>query len=52
MWFFLSAVQSALHLKRTCPNCGNQQAVKILEKKKTVYCRRCGHSIPPEKHKD
>jgi len=50
MWFFHSAIQAVLDLKRVCPQCGKQQLIKVKDKGRTVQCIRCGTPIPsPDK---
>jgi rRNA maturation endonuclease Nob1 len=49
MWYFISAIQSVLNLKRICKRCGKSQIVPLKDKDQTVACKYCGGELPPPK---
>ena len=45
-----SALSTALHLRRVCPECKKPQVVAPSQRKETVTCKNCGAKIPPPGH--
>ena len=46
MWIFLSALQVALELRRTCRRCGARRVVAPRLRDHAVACPRCGGKMP------